>query len=169
VSLSLFGSRLRRLIGLVTDATSGLLIYRNDEDTVFTGGGELEARLAWPSGAWLMGAVSVAGISGGDPTARTNSLPIMAVTKALVPLGKTASLAFELVYNAPRRQRDGEHTDPCAPRDDRRKRRAAARRATLAADDQQPARLALPRAGGERISPARHRAGRAAFRGLAGI
>ena len=39
----------------------------------------------------------------------------------------------------------------------------------LAADDQQPLRLALPRAGGGRISPARHRAGRAAVRCLAGI
>lgn len=111
VTASAFGSRIQHLVGLTTDATTDLLVYRNDEDTVWAVGVELEARVAWASGAWLSGAVSVTGLHGGADSARTNSLPVAAAVKALIPVGPSAALALELVYDAPRRQRDGGHTE----------------------------------------------------------
>jgi outer membrane receptor protein involved in Fe transport len=111
VTASLFGSRIQHLIGLETDATTGLLVYRNDEDPVWAAGVELEARAAWASGAWVSAAVSVTGLFGGADSARTNSLPVAAALKALVPVGTSADLALELVYDAPRRRRDGGRTE----------------------------------------------------------
>ncbi|HKA87457.1 MAG TPA: TonB-dependent receptor [Haliangiales bacterium] len=111
VTASAFGSRIQRLIGLTTDAATGLLVYRNDEDAVWAAGVELEGRVAWASGAWASAAVSVTGVFGGDDSARTNSLPVAAAVKALIPMGTQAALALELVYDAPRRTRDGGRTE----------------------------------------------------------
>src|SRR5262249_12617347 len=111
VLASVFGSRIQKLIGLVTDPSTQLLVYANSHEDVRSLGAELEARKTWDSGAWLSAAVSVSDLSGGDMLARSNSPPVVGFVKALVPLGKDATIAGELIYNAPRKDRDGNTTE----------------------------------------------------------
>jgi outer membrane receptor protein involved in Fe transport len=108
---SVFGSRIQKLIGLVTDPATNLLVYRNSDETVQSLGAELEARKTWDSGAWIGAAVSVTDLSGGDLLTRANSPPVVGYVKGLVPLGKDATLAGELIYNAPRQDREGGTTE----------------------------------------------------------
>src|SRR5262249_4589636 len=88
---------------------TSLLVYRNapDDQTVTSVGGELEARVTWDSGAWLAGAVSVTNLSGGDLLVRANSPPVVAFVKGLLPIGKDATLAAEVIYNALRQDGTG--------------------------------------------------------------
>jgi outer membrane receptor for ferrienterochelin and colicins len=114
VLASVFGSEMEKLIGLVEEEDSGLLVYENSADTVRALGAELEARVRLGRAGWIGAAASLTDLEGGDALTRANSLPLAVSGKALWHLGRATTLAFELVVNGPRPDRLGGETEAMA-------------------------------------------------------
>jgi outer membrane receptor protein involved in Fe transport len=112
VVASLFGNHAQHLVQLVTDPSDKLFVFRNSSGRAQSVGAELEAKRTWRSGAWILGALSYAYLRSDDEADRINSAPLTGLLKAYLPASSgRAGLASELVYNAPRRDREGGLTD----------------------------------------------------------
>jgi outer membrane receptor protein involved in Fe transport len=105
--VSLFGSRISRLITL-SQETTGFVGFANSSEDIIAAGGELELRLGARNGAWWSAAVSGTSLESDDQGALINSVAAVGSFRGYVPLlAERLGLAGDIIYNSPRPRRDG--------------------------------------------------------------
>jgi outer membrane receptor for ferrienterochelin and colicins len=116
-----FASQITNLINLTESKRPGfedLLEFQNSQGDVRAAGGELEARYAFRTGAWLSGSASYTWLDSdneAEDEVNVNSAAIIGSARAFIPLlGERLGLASEVIYNAPRARREGGGDTPSA-------------------------------------------------------
>lgn len=107
---SVFANQIEGLISLVSNEDD-VLVQVNSQDDVRTVGGELEARVAAETGAWVGAAVSYTRFDTDDAAATINSAELVSSLRGFWPVtGDQLALASEWLYTSPRERRDGLQT-----------------------------------------------------------